>query len=437
MAKISTEGWPVQILPFKSGKNFPISLSGHMVLVFRDDDGKEFHINAGPANESRPYGQLDLRDINSPLTKRFNVVDGSQVNAAWRGSTKIDFDGRDPEDVWDILIQHAKNIHNADIAYNALTKNSNAVIGTLLDVVGIDIRDFLPDPRGIMLGGFIGKKTQLNFDFSLTGTDGDDILKGRNGRQTFNGMDGDDHLYGGFGRDHLFGNDGRDLLVGGRGKDLLSGGLGRDELSGGADNDILKGGRGPDLLNGGKGRDTLLGMAGNDTLKGGLAGDDISGGADEDLIAGGGGHDILSGGAGADTLRGAAGNDELHGGDGDDRLKGGDGDDVLQGGAGQDQLIGGIGADTFVFQDASDSGLGTEADRVLDFDAGEDVIDIEALASDLAFAEDGFTGTGPSFYLDETGGNTEVQVDVDGDGVADMQIVVRNAIGLGEDDFIF
>jgi len=419
MAKISTEGWPVQVLPFKSSAKFPISLSGHMVLVFKDDNGKEFQINAGPGNESYPYGQLILRDIGSPLKNRFNVEDGSKVNAAWRGSTKVDFGKRDAEDVWDILLQHAQNIDNAEFDYKAFTKNSNSVIGTLLDVVGIDIKHFLPDPRGIMLGGFVGKNAQLNFDFSLTGTEADDFLRGRKGQQTFTGRDGDDHLVGGYGQDRLYGNADRDLLIGGRGKDLLFGGTGRDKLFGGGENDILKGGQGNDLLVGGMGGDRLFGKDGADVLKGQN------------------GHDIIEGGSGADLLVGGIGNDKLRGEDGDDTLKGGGGDDLLRGGAGADRLRGDAGDDTFVFKRPEDSGFGADADKVLDFESGEDVIDIAGLADGFVFVEDGLTGTGPSFTLEETKGDTSVQVDVDGDGAADMEIILKDVIGLGEDDFIF
>ena len=437
MAKISTEGWPVQILPFKSSKNFPISLSGHLVLVFKDDDGKEYVINAGPSLGGYPYGQLDLRKIDTLLTKRFNVVDGSKVNAAWRGNTKVDLGGRDAADVWDILVQHARNIHRADIEYHPILRNSNSVIGAVLDVIGINIREFLPNPRGIMLAGFVGEGRKLAFDYSLTGTDANDILRGRGGMQTFSGGDGADQLFGGFGADRLMGNIGRDLLRGGGDNDLLFGGPGRDELRGGPDHDLLNGGRGADLLIGGPGRDTLSGEAGKDIVKGGQGRDRLLGGDGDDRLVGASGPDSLRGGSGDDLLLGGDGNDRLFGEDGDDRLLGGAGDDTLRGGAGRDRLFGEAGADTFVFKTAADSGLGVDADRIKDFQSGEDVIDIEGVAADLAFAAGGLTGTGPSFTLNEAGGDTDVQIDVDGDGVADMGIVVENVTGLGEDDFIF
>lgn len=401
MASISTEGWPVQIIPLISSARFPISLSGHMVLVFKDDDGTEYQINAGPANESFPYGKLILRDIGSELKNRFNVVDGSKVDAAWRGNTEIDFGSREAEDVWSILLQHAENIDNAKFAYGAFSENSNSVIGTLLDVVGIDVSQFLPNPKGVMLKKYAGKDTYLDFDYSLTGTDAGDFLRGRHGEQTFTGMGGDDRLIGGWGNDTLYGNAGRDSLIGGRGEDLLLGGSGKDDLEGD------------------KGKDTLYGGAGADLLKGRK------------------GADLLEGGDGADRLVGGNGTDTLKGGDGDDTLIGGGDDDVLVGGAGADLLEGEEGDDTFVFQEASDSGLGAAADKVLDFESGKDLIDISALADAFVFSKDGLAGSAASFTLEESNGSTRVQVDVDGDAVADMEIVLRNVTGIGEDDFIF
>lgn len=455
MSRISTEGWPVQLVPLLSRARFPVSLSGHMVLVFKDDDGTEFQINAGPANESYPYGKLILRDIGSVLHNRFNVVDGSKVNAAWRGNTKIDFGERTAEDVWAILKQHAQNIDNAKFAYRVFSSNSNSVIGTLLDVVGIDINDFLPDPKGAMLASFVGKNSHLHFDFSLTGTDAGDILRGRKGHQTFVGLEGDDRLIGGLGGDKLYGNGDRDVLIGGRGGDLLFGGTGADELFGGADNDILKGGRGRDLLIGGQGRDRIFGNDSADVLRGKDGRDTMHGGSGADRLVGGQGHDMLAGEDGKDQLLGGDGNDRLHGGRDADAVHGGQGNDILKGGLGADTLFGGSGADrleggagtdrlrgdagddTFVFTKPGDSGLGAAADRVRDFKSGEDLIDIAQLADGFVFSESGLTGTEASFTLDEAGGNTRVRIDVDGDGAADTEIVLLNATGLGADDFIF
>lgn len=436
MATIHTEGWPVQVLPTRSAKRFPISVSGHMVLVFKDDAGREYHINAGPENESNPFGDLDLRDIGSPLTKRTNVVNDARVDAAWRGAKLVKFGDRDPADVWDILLQHAQNIHNANFKYNPFSANSNTVIGALLDLVGVSINGFQPNPRGIMLAGFVGRNSKLEFDFAIDGTPGDDLLHGRGGNQVFKGMGGHDRFFGGTGNDTLFGGSGNDWMSGAAGNDLLSGGTGSDTLFGGPGQDVLRGYNGADLLNGGSGNDLLLGRSGNDTLLGETGNDTIMGGRGNDRIDAGSGNDTVDGGSGNDWAWGGRGNDTMKGGDGDDRLKSQSGDDVLHGGRGADRLMGGDGDDTFVFKTIADSTPTDGVDWVQDFEKDSDKIDLSALADGFVFSNAGLTGSGPSVALQAEDDNTDVLVDVDGDGAADMLIKVLDISGLDRDDFI-
>ena len=64
----------------------------------------------------------------------------------------------------------------------------------------------------------------------------------------------------------LLGVSGDDILSGKKGNDLIKGGDGDDILSGQKGNDLLEGGNGNDILNGGIGKDSLFGEAGNDLL---------------------------------------------------------------------------------------------------------------------------------------------------------------------------
>ncbi|HGY9627566.1 TPA: beta strand repeat-containing protein, partial [Pseudomonas putida] len=71
------------------------------------------------------------------------------------------------------------------------------------------------------------------------------------------------------GIENLIGSDYNDTLTGNGGDNLLIGGLGNDTLSGGAGNDVLLGGLGDDTLNGGTGNDTFVwqkGEVGHDTV---------------------------------------------------------------------------------------------------------------------------------------------------------------------------
>lgn len=90
-----------------------------------------------------------------------------------------------------------------------------------------------------------------------------------------------------------------------------------DSVTGSDGDNILKGNRGNDTLAGGAGahtnmtlttfalgNDVLLGDDGSDTLRGGLGEDNLDGGADNDVLEGGGDRDVLAGGDGNDILRG-------------------------------------------------------------------------------------------------------------------------------------
>jgi Ca2+-binding RTX toxin-like protein len=179
------------------------------------------------------------------------------------------------------------------------------------------------------------------------------------------------------------------------------------------------------------GADYILGLSGNDTLVG-------RGGAD--LLSGGDGADILLGGGGRDRLDGGSGNDRLEGGGGDDFLSGGLGWDKLIGGTGKDQLTGGMGADTFIFQTAADSAAGARHDLITDFSHAEgDKIDLHGLGS-LHFTgnggADGFTGAAGEIHIFQQAGQTLVQVDLNGDRVADFEVALANLPTLTAADFI-
>ena len=80
---------------------------------------------------------------------------------------------------------------------------------------------------------------------------------------TVTGTDGDDVLRGGPG-DIVCGGEGNDRLRGGDGSQTFHGGPGDDTLLGESDHDILHGGPGNDTLKGGSGNDQLNGEAGDD-----------------------------------------------------------------------------------------------------------------------------------------------------------------------------
>jgi predicted extracellular nuclease len=88
---------------------------------------------------------------------------------------------------------------------------------------------------------------------TITGTEGDDVLRGTNGRDVVMGLGGDDVLNGDNADDVLCGGAGEDTVAGDNGADVLLGGLGVDALDGGAGDDTLVGGPGEDTLEEGQG----------------------------------------------------------------------------------------------------------------------------------------------------------------------------------------
>lgn len=167
------------------------------------------------------------------------------------------------------------------------------------------------------------------------------------------------------------------------------------------------------------------------------------------------GGDVFDGRAGIQSggVHAGLGNDRLTGGAGADRLFGDGGNDILQAGAGNDWLEGGTGADTFVFVAPGDSrplalrsdGKKHLPDVIADFAPGVDKIDLSAIdaiggtAANDAFVFIGigaFTRQAGQVRYQADGANTSVYADLDGDGSADLHIVLRTPVTLAATDFI-
>jgi Ca2+-binding RTX toxin-like protein len=129
---------------------------------------------------------------------------------------------------------------------------------------------------------------------------------------------------------------------------------------------------------------------------------------------------------------------------GQDVLDGGDGNDLVDGGGGADLLSGGAGADVFRF-DSGDTGTGGGADRIADFLPGTDRIDLSAIDADSgatgnqAFAfigEAAFGGIAGQLRWRFDGTDTWIEGDLDGDGAADLAIVLSGVAVPAAADFI-
>ncbi len=159
----------------------------------------------------------------------------------------LDVGERSPNDVWNIMLQHARNVERADLPYgfdfagqvDGDDVNSNTLVASVLHTVGISLAQNLPPTVS---------RSEVPLYDQVGAMAVNDFLKGTARGDRIMGGAGDDRLYGASGSDSLLGEKGNDLLVGGLGEDRLSGSSGHDTLSGGAASDTLSGGSGLDAF---------------------------------------------------------------------------------------------------------------------------------------------------------------------------------------------
>ncbi len=276
-------------------------------------------------------------------------------------------------------------------------------------------------------------KVDMTRDTKVFGGAGNDVITGGGvGHNTLAGGAGDDTYYvkNAFERVTESAGEGSDMVVASVDHSLAANVENLRMVDGaylGAGNELDNRMSGSELAN------DLRGFGGNDL---------IQAGGGNDLATGGDGADTLRGGAGNDTLQGDAGADQLSGDDGVDSLAGGAGNDTLEGRAGADTLSGGAGADTFLFRDAD---VGS-TDRIMDFARLEgDKISLRGIDSNTGVAGDqNFAFIGTKAFGKIAGelravtqnGNTTLMGDVNGDGVADFQVVVVGGGTLQASDFL-
>jgi Ca2+-binding RTX toxin-like protein len=311
-----------------------------------------------------------------------------------------------------------------------------------------------------LMGAVAANAVGNNLNNRLIGNSGANILNGGGGADTMIGGEGDDTYYvdnigdviieaEGEGRDQVYstisfnlngqsledatllgaantnltGNDGDNVLTGNSGNNIIIGGRGADTMAGGAGDDIYYVDSSRDVVIelGGQGRDHVY-----STVTFNLNGQSIEdatliGTLDRNLI-GNDGNNVLTGNSGANIIIG---------GGGVDTIDGGAGNDVLIGGARRDYLTGGAGSDRFVYRDVSDSSY-ADYDRIMDL-SDDDIIDLSGIDADTntegdqAFSlVDSFTGQAGQITLTYNAGAgfTVLAADVNGDGLADMRIVL-------------
>lgn len=185
-------------------------------------------------------------------------------------------------------------------------------------------------------------------------------------------------------------------------------------------------------ISGSAGGDTIWGMGGDDNVQGADGDDQVFGGEGADSVYGGNGNDTIAGDAGADRLRGDAGNDSL---------SGGAGNDILDGSLGQDVMAGGLGADQFTYNNLEASG-----EIIFDFSRAEgDRVNLGPLdANTVADGNQAFAFIGTAAFskvagqlrYEVTGADSYVMGDLNGDGVADFRLLMKNVTSFQSSDFM-
>jgi serralysin len=281
-----------------------------------------------------------------------------------------------------------------------------------------------------LLNGGSGTRDRVIYSDSTAGLRVDLLSPAANtGIATGDTFVGVEDLYGSNFNDSLLGNSGANVIWGANGNDIFYGRDGADTIYGGNGNDVLFGGVGADRLDGGAGSrdraaysDSATGLRvdlltpANNT---GIATGDIFVGI-EDLY-GSNYNDSLVGNSGANVIWGANGNDVIYGREGSDTIYGGNGNDILYGGAGPDTLDGGAGMDSFVFNTSLSGGV----DTILAFNPIQDRMMVDnavftALAATGPLSGTAFTigaaATALSHRFIYNSANGQLLYDADGNG---------------------
>lgn len=416
----------------------------HLYLVKRTTDDLGNVIDERVIRGGFNNGGDLLAQANVSLASS-NDARGSD-SLAERHHRVLNLAGRDPDAVWNLMVQHAANINKADLQYSVdifdalpgADLNSNTVVASAMHTVGINVATNLPrgvSVRDVPLYDQIG---DMRVNDVLIGGDQPDRIYGGVGNDRIDGGDGNDRIYGEAGSDSLVGRGGNDVLNGGAGTDRMNGGLGSDTYYVNSGDKVIDTAVDDGLDHIVSTTNVYLSRTGysgveNLTLRG--SGDlNGSGNALANVITGNSFDNRLSGGGGDDRLVGNRGNDDLIGGSGNDWLSGGRGKDELYGGSGRDVLSGGTGSDTFDFRSTSHSVADTAlSDVIVDF-SRLDVIDLHVIDANAnrglnqSFSFIGkaaFSGAGQLRYDLDQSGNTIVQADVNGDLAADFQLILQ------------
>jgi Ca2+-binding RTX toxin-like protein len=204
----------------------------YLVKTVTDESGRvldERVIRGGAGGDLTLVTQADI-----PLARSADAR--GSATPEQRNHTVLDLGGRDPEAVWQLMVQHTVNVDKANLRYGVDSfgfdsgegANSNTLVASALHTVGINLAAHLPEGVTFNEVPLFNRLDEMVVNDSLLGHAGNDLVYGGVGRDTLRGEDGPDRLYGESGSDHLIGGGGNDLLDGSTGIDRMNGGAGDD-----------------------------------------------------------------------------------------------------------------------------------------------------------------------------------------------------------------
>lgn len=323
--------------------------------------------------------QVDISGVATSLMQLVGDADSDTINvagptAALERVTLLDVftgGGADAVTVTGNVSQIQDDSGPADTSADRYVINSPAITGTLRPAGGNDYVE--TTAPGLTVNGGLGDDTLIGPN-TLTGGDGDDLLKPTIATASVNGGPGalDRVSYervpgardlkltagGGINVEGFPRVTGVEQVEGGNGNDVITGDGGANQLFGGAGNDTIDGGGDVDVIDGGAGADTVGYTHDADGVTvdllartGGPAGAVDSLLRSIEAVATGAGNDVVLGTDAPESFALGGGDDQVDAGYGDDVVNGEDGNDLLRGGRGTDTLTGGDGEDTVTYDE--------------------------------------------------------------------------------------
>ena len=418
--------------------------------ILENATNSAFRIAGGTLQMGNAFNAANL--LNHPGAGLTEIQNGGILDTRGLATTisNLDFD--------DGTIR--SSIGTLNVTVNDVFVAINAQNGTIEGTAGAD-SFVINATTGFSLASVTFASWTAGIDtITMNGSASNNTITGSAQRETINGLDGADTLNGGGGIDTINGGAGNDtIIISG------SGGL----IDGGADTDTLQQTSGSFTIGSvssieaiflGGGANMFFtaaqfatGLASNSSLNGTgtitidmAPGDKVlasgmtaeAGSAINFVINGSTGVDVIKANINAtNTIFGGDSTDQIRGGSRVDTINGGTGNDKILGFGGADILTGGTGADKFRYLFSTDAGTGANADTITDFVSGSDQFDFRLLDPNpvtpgvqtftflgtLAFSAN---GSAQIRYTD-LGADLRVQVDLDGNGTSDMEILLTGA----------